>query len=362
MNAGPEAGFAAVAGRLDRATVVPYLREILRRAARIADETLIRRDFSVAGMALKLRFSDAALARVYAERLAFPVAEAGDDAVRIDVLEAAALGWPAPLPWGERNWSTVAFDAALAAAGLRGVYAEEPAPGAWHSFDVSAGHALQLAWSRATLPVWDAGAPLRLPLHWAAAQQGAHLVHAATLGDRDGGVLIAGPGGAGKSGTTLAGIAGGLGTVGDDYVIVRAGEPPVAYPAYRLLKQDRKGIARFPGLAERLGPRSPNWQGKIEFDPTALFPGCLRPSLPLRAVLLATIARQPRTTIAPMEAGQAFRAFVPAALNQLGTGTVAGFTFFGDLLRRLPTYRLSLSQDPAEIAQAIRAFLEERAG
>ena len=36
------------------------------------------------------------------------------------------------------------------------------------------------------------------------------------------GVLLAGAGGAGKSGTTLAGILHGLSSVGDDYVAVRA--------------------------------------------------------------------------------------------------------------------------------------------
>jgi hypothetical protein len=36
---------------------------------------------------------------------------------------------------------------------------------------------------------------------------------------------------------------------GDDYVLVAPGEPLTAFRAFRLLKQDREGLARIPGLA-----------------------------------------------------------------------------------------------------------------
>ena len=59
------------------------------------------------------------------------------------------------------------------------------------------------------------------------------IAHAASLG-RDGrGILLLGHGGAGKSGTALAGVAAGLQTVGDDYVALsglRSGRRAAAVP------------------------------------------------------------------------------------------------------------------------------------
>lgn len=65
---------------------------------------------------------------------------------------------------------------------------------------------------------WEFGAPFRAFVHWAAAERGATMVHAATVVGAGGAALVVGPGGTGKSTTTLVGLGAGLSTVGDDYV------------------------------------------------------------------------------------------------------------------------------------------------
>lgn len=67
---------------------------------------------------------------------------------------------------------------------------------------------------------WEYGAPFRAFLHWAAAKRGAVMVHASTVVGAGGAALVVGPGGTGKSTTSLVGVEAGLGTVGDDYVWV----------------------------------------------------------------------------------------------------------------------------------------------
>ena len=75
-------------------------------------------------------------------------------------------------------------------------------------------------------PPWEPGAPLRSFLHWEYAARGMRLVHGGTLGIDGRGVVLAGSGGAGKSGTVVAGIMVGLDSVGDDYVSVDQMEAP----------------------------------------------------------------------------------------------------------------------------------------
>ena len=165
----------------------------------------------------------------------------------------------------QRGWygSPRRFEETLKSLGLRGAFpaAEMPAPADPFSiFDPAARVGLQLVENLSDLPPWDSGAPFRILVHFAAASRGWRLVHAATLSMRGKGILIVGAGGAGKSGTCLAGLAGGLHTVGDDYVLIAPGEPLTAFRVYRLLKQDRQGLPAFPAF--RHVPRTSRSTGR----------------------------------------------------------------------------------------------------
>ena len=141
----------------------------------------------------------------------------------------------------------------------------------WVFFSPALRRGLILVPTVSVLPPWTAGAPFAPLLHLAFAWRGWRLLHAATLGSGGAGALLAGPGGVGKSATTLAGITHGLVTTGDDYLLVEPGTPPVAWPVYRLLKQDRAGLARAGHDDLSLG--AVNWNGKVEIDLEARVPG-----------------------------------------------------------------------------------------
>jgi hypothetical protein len=79
--------------------------------------------------------------------------------------------------------------------------------------------------------------------------------------------------------------------------------------------------------------------------------------MPINAILLPQIARLPRTRIEPISAKQAALALAPSAVFQLPGDTDDGFHFFAELTRRLPAFRVGLSEDPAEIADAIGTHL-----
>ena len=339
------------------ADLAGYLRDIAARAWTLPDESLLSRRFQIAGQSILARFSDETRADLYASRLpaANPDAARNEPVFRVDIIETARLGWSPPARWMDPVCQRGDFERTLERAGLRAVPPYRPR--LWEFMDRQKNQAFQLCQTASDLPIWDAGAPLRIPLHWASLDRGRRLVHGATLGDDRAAVLIVGPGGVGKSAMTLAGIAHGLRTVGDDYVVIDSGDPPVAWQAYRLLKQDRAGIARLPGLPERVANHRPNWQGKLELDPQTLFPGCMVASQPIRAILVPRLGAATKTRIEPIDRRFAVDALTRSTLQQFSSEQGSGFLFCVGLGKRLASYAVALSQSPAEIAATVSDFI-----
>jgi hypothetical protein len=346
------------AGAIQSAGLAAYLRQIIARARALPEDALTTRRFRIAGQSILARFSDHPRANLYASRLpdvrscvARPEPE-----FCVDVIETTRLGWQAPARWCDPSCVREDFDRTLESAGLRALPPFRPQ--LWEFMDRERNWAFQLMETPLDLPVWEAGAPLRIPLHWASLDRGRRLVHGATLGNDGAAILIAGPGRTGKSAMTLTGIAHGLKTVGDDYVVIEPGTPPAAWQAFRLLKQDRAGIARLPGLAARIGDSPPNWQGKLELDPEALFPGCMAATQPIRAILVPQINAATETRIEPIERKFAFDALARSTLQQFPSERVSGFLFCTGLIKSLPCFSVALSQAPDEIAAALKRFIE----
>lgn len=91
---------------------------------------------------------------------------------------------------------------------------------------------------------WEFGAPFRAFLHWAAADRGAAMVHAAAVVGSTGAALVVGPGGTGKSTTAIVAVDVGLATLGDDYVWIEpAGDVHVVRSTYSTIKTKRGGLS-----------------------------------------------------------------------------------------------------------------------
>jgi hypothetical protein len=323
----------------------------VHRLLTVQDEALHTADVVVADWSLRLRTPCADTTDLYARRLRGRDAASQDGAARFSftLLEVGSFDWT-PTSHPPEHFSDMVAD-----LGFTNVHLSDVEP--CTIFDPDRNIGVQLVTRIADMPPWHTGAPFRIMLHLAAVNQGWSLVHAATLGDGDDGVLIIGPGKIGKSGTTLAGIAGGLKTVGDDYVLVRPGNPPTALRAYNLLKQDRHGIARIAGLAEATAHVPTNWQDKLELDPDDLFPGCVVETMRLRAILSPNIAHARKTVFVPTDPQTVFQQFWPSLWAQLPVAQAAGFKFAASLTRSLPTFTMLLSDETTEIADSIRQFI-----
>jgi len=210
----------------------------------------------------------------------------------------------------------------------------------------------------ATVPFNETAAPLRVFLHLALRAAGIHLVHAAAVGRPDGGALIVGRSGAGKSSTALACLGSELGVAGDDYVALAPGDPPRVHSLYGSAKLNADQLARFPALADGVVNREVRGDKPVIF----LHPrwaGAIDRGFPLRVALAPLVVGHGETTVARTRRSALLAAIAPSTIFQLpGTGahTLAAIA---RLLADVPCYELRLGARLEDIPQAIGRALAD---
>ncbi|MGX5841710.1 serine kinase [Mesorhizobium sp. ArgA1] len=337
-------------------TLPDYARHVLAAAEDAAACYPVTTKVRLPGLDLSVHLDHGALA----DAMGRAFVPAPDDSsasgdCRICVAHPGIAGVAAPASWGRGEYNHHAFANRLAEAGLRGSYYHDL--DFWQFHDPQRHVGVQLMMSADAFPPWEQGAPLRAFLHWEYAARGMRLTHAGTLGIGGKGVLLAGSGGAGKSGTVVAGLINGLDSVGDDYVLIDRTEDVTAYPLFATLKQDPEGFRRLQ-LDRRLKSYQPlNWQGKHAFHIDEIAFRRIPASLDIIALMVPHISGGTKSSIMPIARKDAMIALAPSGIVQMPGEREAGFRFFSELTRDLPCYRLSLGTEPREIAGAIADFL-----
>ena len=349
--------------RVRPATVVSYARSALDQVRRAGGALPLTLSVQLPGLTMSVHLEKGKLAE--AIRRNFVPAEPGDaslspaHSIEIFVAHPGIEGISQPAAWAEEPYRPHEVASLLDQAGLRASYFHDLDQ--WQIFDLAADFGVQLMRSADGYPPWEPGAPLRPFLHWHYARHGMRLAHCGTLGLNGSGVLIGGAGGAGKSGTVVAGLLNGLQSIGDDYVLLDTSEGVVGHPVFATLKQDQAGFDRL-GLNDRLPAVGPlNWQGKYEFRMADVSNAPTPALLSIKALLVPRIADGEKTRVEPVSRRDAMLAFAPSSIQQMPGERESGFAFFGKVARRLPCYTLFLGREPAEIAGVIAEFLERSA-
>ena len=220
----------------------------------------------------------------------------------------------------------------------------------------------RLAWfwcaAAEVLPYWESSAPFRQILHWWLASRSMLLLHGAAVGRADGGVLLVGRGGSGKSTSALVCLESELLYAGDDYVAVRDEGEPAVYSLYCSGKLEPAHAARLSHLPEPSieGDGSPD--EKAVFYVQGRYPDRTCETFPLRAVLAPRIAGE-RTRIEPLRGAAALGALAPSTLLQLHPAEPQAFARMARLVARVPTFAFDLGPEIGEIPRAIERFLDE---
>ncbi|ESY83705.1 HPr kinase [Mesorhizobium sp. LNHC221B00] len=333
-----------------------YARHVLAQAESSAAHYPLTRTVGLPHLELTAHLSAGALANAVVHGfVAASSNAAAADTCRIFVAHAGVDGIAAPASWGQGPFTQHAFASRLAEAGLRGNHFHDL--DFWQFYDPDRRLGVQLMTADDRFPPWEPGAPLRPFLHWEYAARGMRLAHAGTLGVGGKGILLAGSGGAGKSGTVVAGLLNGLDSVGDDYVLIDLAGGPTAHPLFATLKQDPAGFERL-GLEHRLKSYGPlNWQGKHQFRIDDIAARAIPARLDIVALMVPHISGGEASSIMPVSRKEAMIAMAPSGISQMPGERESGFRFFSDLTRQLPCYQLSLGTHPQEIAGTISDFI-----
>lgn len=325
----------------------------------------VERRFRIAGEPLRLRFAGTALAAATTDALAHLSATDDRDGdafgtagLTICLFDSVSTQTALPAwPWSRREQEVRGDIRGL--CDERFVVAQCWWNGVLGLLDRATRRALFWIPDAADFPFNERGSPLLMHLHGWLRLHGLQLLHAGAVGTPDGGVLLAGKGGAGKSTTAIASLIGGLSYAGDDYCVIAAEPQPVAHSLYNSGKLSWNGLHRFPQL-----PASAAHGGdgeKALFFMRGLYPERLAPRLPIRAVLLPAIQSGPDCTIEPLSRAVALREVMSSTIAQIPGASGAVLSAATAFMRKLPCYRLHIGVDTERIAARVAELVRSGA-
>jgi hypothetical protein len=209
------------------------------------------------------------------------------------------------------------------------------------------------------MPYFEPGSPLRLILHWWLNERSMQMVHAAAVGTPEGGVLLVGKGGSGKSTSALACLDSELFYAGDDYCAIANNPVPYIHSLYHTakLKSRVDFQKRFPQLLSKVSNLD-----RLETEKAILFlnedyPKKIISGFPLRSILMPRVTGCDRTQLHRASAMQMLRAIAPSTLIQLAGTSQSSLTFLADLVKQVPCYILEVGKNIETIPNVILELL-----
>jgi hypothetical protein len=207
------------------------------------------------------------------------------------------------------------------------------------------------------LPYYESGAPLITILNWWMGRHGRQLVHGGAIGTPEGGVLLVGRGGSGKSSTALASLNSELLYASDDYCLLSTDPVPYVHSIYCTGKVNAEDRALFPFLAPALSNNGRLDTEKALFFLHGTFPEKIALGFPLRAILLPRVTGLSETTVSRITPSASLMALAPSTIFQLPGAGRETFSTLGTLVRQLPSYVLNVGTIRSKIPHVILDLL-----
>jgi hypothetical protein len=210
----------------------------------------------------------------------------------------------------------------------------------------------------AELTVHVRGAPFLVILHWWLRSRGVHPIHAGAVGRTDGGVLLVGRGGSGKSSTAVSCVLDGMSYAADDYVaLLGSTEEPAVASMYCTAKLDPTQALRFPELEPALRAFGPPGEKVLGFLHEVL-PDRLAAGFPIRAILCPRVSGGTATSLQRLRPAEALSALAPSTLLGLPLPDPTVFAAMAETVERVPSFRVELGTDRSGVVAAVREVLE----
>jgi hypothetical protein len=320
----------------------------------------VRRFVSVGGSAVCLEFAGGALVSLLfpaLDHLSIEPVEA--PALTVHLFDSVTTGSPmTPAPWGREAYRARGEIAGFNDGRIRTVY--QPGADSLHLYDRQ--RRLGLYWVRdpGDVAYWETGAPLRSVFHWWLEDGDLQFVHAGAVGYSAGGVLLAGPGGSGKSTSTLACLDSDLLYAGDDYVVVSTTGDARVHSVYQTAKLDPGNLSRVPHLRSLV--HNPD---RLDSEKAVIFPGRrytdrISRGFPIKALLVPRVTGRVDTRLVPSRPGVGLSALAPTTVFQLPGDSTRIFSKIASLVHKVPTLILEAGTDLGQIPAVVGRFLREQ--
>ena len=319
----------------------------------------VERDFLIGGHGVRLRFAGQGWLPGFTAALEHRAAQLpGPPDVTICLWDDATTGAQMPEPpWSRDEYTPRGDIPRFNDERYRAAYQRDA--GLLSLLDARAGLALIWTPKAARLPRYELTFPARSVLYWWLQARGLQLVHGGAVGTDQGGVLLVGKGGSGKSTTALACLHHGMRYAGDDYVLVTSEPRPTAHSVYSSGKLHADHIQRLPFLLPLVtnGEHLQNEKALLLLNEH--YGARLAPDLPLSAIVLPRVTGQPATTFRRISGARAMTALAPSTLLQLPGAGSQDYENMGRLARRLPAYSLELGQDLDQLANVVQRLIAD---
>jgi hypothetical protein len=313
--------------------------------------------FSIGGQSVKLRFAGPALVLHIAPALEhLATSPTASPALTVCFFESASTG----VGMGPPPWPPTAYGARGAIEGFNTdrIYTfYEPGIHILRMFDIERKLALYWVDEARRIPYWEASFPMRSILHWWTRNQPLQLMHSGAVGLPEGGVLLAGKSGSGKSTTTLACLDSDLSYVGDDYVLVRTDTSPYVYSMYNTAKLEPGNVSRLPHLRSLVTNLNQLETEKALIYLKDHYPDKLISGFPIKAILLPRVTGRRDTTLTNASPMAGLRALAPTTLYHLPRASHEAFLKMADLVKHVPVYNLELGTDLSQIPATVLDLL-----
>ncbi|MCE9642891.1 MAG: hypothetical protein K8Q97_01050 [Candidatus Andersenbacteria bacterium] len=198
------------------------------------------------------------------------------------------------------------------------------------------------------IPWYEVAVPFRIIFHWFFQRHGLSLIHGASIGKDKKGIVLVGKGGSGKTSTALAVVhQDDLVYASDDYVLLKMDPVPTAISLYSSAKIKHHDL-------EVIGEK------EVMFLHEA-YSGKIAQQLEVRAIVLPVIAHAQETSWRRIHSAHALLALAPSTIFQLLPEDTHNdsFAVLAELVQRVPSFSLQLSEDEKEISEKLSVFIEE---
>jgi len=342
--------------------VVQFFEQAVAATFQIFDRAtdVISRDVSLAGINLRLKFSDTSVAQGILPAIEQIIVDPSGlpTAYTIFVWDSFSTGMP--LPKAPVKFTEIKFSGEITGFNNQRFQAAYFTHARMLSLlDLEKKIGILCMADARILPGFEMACPLRSVFNGILKHHKISMVHAAAVGNAEGAVLIAGQSGAGKSSTALRCLIGGLDYFGDDVCAISTfEEKPTVFSIYSSGKIHSKDLYKFPNIKG-----TPINKKDIEYEKEIFFLAeAYKNYLPFRGNIKAVLMpcqSGGKIGFSPASYGGILRVLCSSTVGLLPHTGNEIFLQLASTLQKLPFYNFNLGDNPEEIAGAVNDLIKQ---